>query len=63
MKVVSFSINQHDNDGEIFDHCILIHINNDMVLRFEDLDELYHFWRDLEINIKEIDESFRKGQR
>jgi hypothetical protein len=53
---ITFSINQYDYEGDIFDKCILLHFDN-FIIRLNDLDELDQMIEQL-INIKyEIEES------
>lgn len=39
---VTYSINQYDHDGDIYDNCILIHMDN-TILRFESVGDLKNF--------------------
>lgn len=39
---VSFSVNMHDEDGDVYDNCILIHVSENLIIRFsngKDLDD------------------------
>ena len=40
---IGFSVNMHDSDGDKWDDCILIHINDTFILRFSDTNELKDF--------------------
>lgn len=37
---IGFSINMHDKDGDKFDDCLLLHINDTFLLRVADVKEL-----------------------
>ncbi len=32
---VTFSVNQHDSDGDVYDECILLHIGDALIIRLE----------------------------
>jgi hypothetical protein len=40
---VSFSINQHDSDGDVYDQCVLLHCGDSTILRFENVEKLEQF--------------------
>lgn len=43
-KLVTFSLNQYDRDGDIYDECILLHLREgNVIIRMSDLDELKKF--------------------
>lgn len=47
-KLVTFSLNQHDRDGYIYDECILLHLREgNVIIRMSDLDELKKFIEEL----------------
>ena len=37
---IGFSIDMHDKDGDKFDDCLLLHLNNTFLLRLSDVKEL-----------------------
>lgn len=43
----SFSINLHDDDGDVYEKCILIHVNDTTILKFRNIQELEDFTHDL----------------
>jgi hypothetical protein len=43
MLNATFSVNQYDEDGDSFDECVLIHLNNGVILRFNDVNEVDQF--------------------
>jgi hypothetical protein len=51
-----FSINQHDSDGDIYDSCILIHLDNPLIIRLKDLEDLNELIENLQRVSKEISE-------
>lgn len=51
---VTYSINQYDEAGDMFDKCILININDTTILHFKDIDELANFFRQLDKCIREM---------
>ena len=40
---LSFSINMHDDEGDIFEEGILLHLGNGVILHFNNLKEYDHF--------------------
>jgi hypothetical protein len=53
----SFSINLHDNEGDVYDECILAHIGKDTIIKFKNVVELEEFAKRILGSIKEIKES------
>ena len=51
---ITYSINQYDEDGDIFDKCILININDSTILRFKNIDELADFFRQFDKCMREM---------
>lgn len=51
---VGFSINQYDEDGEVFDECVLLHLEN-TILRFNSLTEVIAFRNAINTCIDEIE--------
>jgi len=60
LKGVSFSLNQYNEDGYATDNCVLLHIGNNVILRFENVIELRGFHQDLEKAIREIEATYHK---
>ena len=52
---VGFSINQFDNEGDVWDFCVLLHVNKEIILRFEGVDELKGFVEKINRCITEIE--------
>lgn len=50
---VTFSVNQYDSDGDMFDKCVLLHFEN-TILRFQTVEELEEFKEGIEKCLKEI---------
>jgi len=40
---VGFSVNLRDEDGDIFDECVLLHVGENTLLKFTDIKELRNF--------------------
>lgn len=55
---ITFSVNLYDHEGDCYDECILLHINDTSVLRLNDKKELSELIRQLLIVKEEIDENF-----
>lgn len=53
----SFSVNQYDNDGDIVDECILVHMGN-TILRFSTVNQLDSFVQRLKSLSKEIKKNY-----
>ena len=56
-KEIGFSINQHDYEGDVVDDCILLHIDNNTIIRFDSSDSLERFSDDIKNMLKEIRET------
>lgn len=57
MKKIGFMINRYDHEGDIMDKAIFININEDIIIRFDDLKKLKQFKKDIGLCIKEIEEN------
>lgn len=57
MKNVSFTVNQYDQDGDKFNDGVFIYIDENTLIRFKDLDELYNFKDQIEQICTEIEDS------
>lgn len=55
---VLFSKNIYDKDGDIYDECIMIHLNNFISIRVGDLSELDALIAELQMVQKEIRENY-----
>ncbi|GIO36905.1 hypothetical protein J41TS12_17660 [Paenibacillus antibioticophila] len=53
----SFSVNQYDNDGDVVDECILVHVG-DTILRFSTISQLDGFAERLQSLSKEIKKNY-----
>lgn len=56
---IGYSINQRDEDGDPFDTCVLIHIDNNIILRFKNYDKLSEFVDKLSNMKDEVRESWK----
>ena len=45
---VTFSINLNDSDGDSFDDCILIHLDDRTIIKLDDIEELGELINSLE---------------
>ena len=52
---MTYSLNQYDEDGNIFDKCILLFFG-DFVMRFDDIEHLKCFRDEVEACAQEIEE-------
>ncbi len=55
-KDLGFSINFHDSDGDVYEKCVLIHYGDDLIIKFENVDEMLYFsnrLRDMEREIRD----------
>ncbi|MCP1159318.1 hypothetical protein [Bacillus infantis] len=57
-KEVTFSINEYDYEGDSFDDCIKIHIDETFTLRFDDIKKLDEFINKLSGISNEIRENW-----
>lgn len=48
MKKIYFSINTYDNEGDVTDECLLLHIDDTVILRLNDLAELQEMIKQLQ---------------
>jgi hypothetical protein len=55
---VTFSVNMHDKDGDVFDKCILLHFNDTFILKISDLKELDNTIKQLQDIKTEITENY-----
>ena len=53
-KFLGFSTNLYDNDGDKYDECVLLHIDDDTILRFETIEQLEKFADDIKDMLEEI---------
>jgi hypothetical protein len=60
MIKVEFSVNLHDRDGDVIDSCILLHINDTIILKLNNLNELDGLINGLQNVKKEILENLLK---
>lgn len=54
----SFSINQYDRDGDLFDKCVLGHFDSNTILRFENLKEMEILIEKMQSAVAEIKENY-----
>jgi hypothetical protein len=50
----SFSVNLYDKDGDEFDKCILVHVGDNTMIKFKDINELEKFADDILSSLGEI---------
>lgn len=55
---ITFSVNQHDTDGDVWDKCILLHIDKTTILKLKHITELKDVIRQLKKVEKEIIENY-----
>jgi len=53
----SWSINLHDKDGDIYESCILVHIGDELIVKFKDLDHLETFANSILKSLPEVREN------
>jgi len=54
----SFSVNLHDSDGDVYQECLLIHLENNVIIQLKnkkDLEELINKLAEIK---KELDENY-----
>jgi hypothetical protein len=54
MMDLGFSVNQNDRDGDPWDYCVLLHIDKNVILRFEDSGDLEEFSNRIKEMLPEI---------
>ena len=54
---LTFSLNLHDIDGDVYEECILIHLGNGVILQFENMDSYDEFIDNLNYMKSEIREN------
>lgn len=52
-----WSVNLHDNDGDVYEHCLLVHVGPSTILKFKDSTELELFAERILASLNEIRES------
>lgn len=50
---VTFSVDQHDSDGDVYDKCLLLHVDKNLIIRME-RNELNDFINSLRLIQKEL---------
>ena len=55
---IGFSIDMHDNEGDVVDSCILLHINDTFILKLNNMSELDNTIKQLQDIRKEISNNF-----
>lgn len=55
---LTFSVNQHDEDGDVYDECVYLHIERIAALRFDNANDLEEFARQILGMLPEIKESY-----
>lgn len=56
----TFSVNQYDQDGDVVDECVLVHVGT-TILRFSTTKQLDDFVVQLQKISKEIKENYNEG--
>lgn len=54
---VTFSLNEYDYEGDLFDECLKIHIDDTFILRFDNVEKLDEFIGEL----NEISNEIKNG--
>lgn len=54
----SFSINLHDSDGDVYQKCLLIHLEDSVILQLKDKSDLEQLIKHLNQIKKELDENY-----
>jgi hypothetical protein len=57
----SFSVNLYDNEGDLFDVCVLAHFDSNTILRFENLKEMELLIENMQTAVIEIKENYPKA--
>ena len=52
----SFSLNLHDDEGDVYKECLLGHVGNNTIIKFKDVNELQEFAKEILSSLKEIKE-------
>lgn len=58
MKKITFSVNLHDTDGDVFEECILLHIENVTILKVKNIEEIQTMIGNLNNIVEEIQETY-----
>jgi len=58
MKNITFSVNQYDNEGDLWDNKIMLYMGENLVIRLKDTNELQGMIRQLSKIKKEIKENY-----
>ncbi len=53
----SWSVNYYDSDGDLVEKCILVHVEENTILKFPDIEHLENFAKTILHSIPEIKES------
>lgn len=54
---VTFSVDQHDSDGDVYDECLLLHVDKNLIIRLE-RNGLDDFINSLKLIQKELKENY-----
>ena len=55
---ITFEVNLYDDDGGISEECILLHIENRIILKLKDLNEMAEMIKNLQNIFHEINENY-----
>lgn len=55
---ISFSFNLYDDEGNIYDKCLMLHIDGNLILKLKDTKDLRNMIEQLEHIEKEIKENY-----
>ena len=58
---LTFSVNLHDSDGDVYEECIMIHLGNGVILQFKNMDSYQRFIDSLNSMKSEIRETLPNG--
>jgi hypothetical protein len=57
--IYSWSVNLYDSDGDVIEDCILVHAGKDTILKFQDLEHLETFAKEILRSLPEIKENIK----
>lgn len=57
-----WSTNLHDNEGDIYEQCLLVHIGDNTIIKFKDSVELEQFAERILASLNEIRESEARNE-
>lgn len=55
---VGFSVNQHDEEGQVWSKCLLLHFGDNFIIKYKDLSELTDLIKQLKKIEKEVSNNY-----